>query len=144
MNYLEGYSYAKSINGYEELEKAILDCFICKPELMKISKLEDKHFKFQFRLYSFLKQCYQRFGTLDYTTMTSVCPNKSDLVDYIADTIDNKHESPRYSLYEQRLLEMYENFELIEDIYKLAEKLYIRDIKIEEFKKEIKTLLGDE
>lgn len=128
---------------YELLEKAILDSFIIKPELLSTTTLEGKHFKSHRRLFIFLKECYKRFGTLDIKLMASVCPNASDMIDYIADIIDGNNCSARFSLYEEQLINLYANFETIEEVYKLAKKLYIRDMSLDDFKKEIKYILGD-
>lgn len=130
--------------SYELLERAVLDSIIVKPELMKNTKLQDKHFKTQKRLWLFIKECYKRFGTLDVPTMARVCPNASDLIDYVADTLDTSSSYVRFDLYQEQLLELYEDFELIENIYNLSKKLYIRDIKLDDFKKEIKELIGDD
>ena len=130
--------------SYDLLEKAILESFIINPDLMKTTKIEEKHFKYNKRLFTFINKCYQRFGTLDIPLMASVCPNASDMIDYIADVISGDTCYVRCKQYEEQLINLYDDFELIENIYNLAKKLYIRDIKIEEFKKEIKTLLGDE
>lgn len=131
------------MNGYELLEQAVLDCLIINPELMKNTKLEDKYFKKNKRLWLFIKECYKRFGTLDISLMASVCPNASDMIDYVADVIDGNHYSARFNLYQDQLINLYEDFEAIDEIYKLSKKLYIRDIKLEDFKKEIKRLIGD-
>ncbi len=130
--------------SYDLLEKAILESFIINPELMKTTKVEEKHFKYNKRLFIFINKCYQRFGTLDISLMASVCPNASDMIDYIADIINGDTTYVRCKQYEEQLINLYDDFELIENIYNLSKKLYIRDIKIEEFKKEIKKLLGDE
>jgi hypothetical protein len=128
---------------YELLEKAILDSFIIKPELLSTTTLEEKHFKSHRRLFIFLKECYKRFGTLDIKLMASVCPNASDMIDYIADVIDGNTCSSRFKLYQERLLDLYTNFEIIEEVYKLTKKLYIRDIDLEDYKKELKYILGE-
>lgn len=129
---------------YEELEQAILDCIICNPELMKDNKLNDKYFKTNKRLWLFLKACYERFGTFDIALMASVCPNASDMIDYIADVIDGGHHVARFNLYQERLIEMYEDEEIIEKIYILSRKLYAGVIKLEDFKKGIKEFISDE
>jgi len=130
--------------SYEIIEKAVLDAMICKPELIKNTKLEDKHFKNHRRLWLFIKECYKRFGMIDVPTMARICPNESEMIDYIADIMDTGSSYVRFSTYEDFLIELYEDFEEIEQIYSLAKKLYIRDIKLEEFKKEIKELIGNE
>lgn len=128
---------------YDLLEKAILDSFIIKPELLETTTLEEKHFKYNKRLFIFINKCYQRFGTLDIKLMASVCPNASDMIDYIADIIDGNNCSARFNLYEEQLINLYTNFEIIEEVYKLTKKLYIRDIDLEDYKKELKYILGE-
>lgn len=130
--------------SYEIIEKAVLDAMICKPDLIKDTKLEDKHFKNHRRLWLFIKECYQRYRMIDVPTMARICPNDSELIDYIADIMDTGCSYVRFSYYQDFLLELYEDFEVIEKIYALSKKLYIRDIKLNDFKKEIKELIGDE
>ena len=132
--------------NYNLLEKAILDCIINKPELLKDTKLEEKYFKKYKRLFRFVKVCYEKFGSLDITLMKSVCPtdeNASDLIDYVANVIDANHYSARYEQYETRLLEMYEDYETIEELYKLTKRLYIRDINLDQYKTLMKNILGE-
>lgn len=139
----ENKKYKKEkITNYERLEQAVLDCIIYKPELLESTKLEEKYFKKYKRLWVFLKECYKRFGSLDISLMASVCPNACELIDYVADVMDGKHYSARFEQYQEQLIELYDDYEEIEKLYQLSKKLYIREINLENYKKEIKRLLG--
>ncbi len=128
---------------YELLERSILNCFIVEPELIEKTKLESKHFKKHHRLFNFLKDFYKRFKTFDISLMGSVCTNPSEAIDYIADIIDTISVPSRYSLYEEQLLCMYKDFNTIESINKLTRKLYTREIELDDFKSELKEIIGE-
>lgn len=128
---------------YELLEKAILNCFITSPELIKKTKLSEKHFKKHRRLFIFLKDFYERFGKFDISLMGSVCTNPAEALDYIAEIVDTTSISANFSLYEERLLKLYNNFNEIEEINKLNKKLYLREIDLNDFKIELKEIIGE-
>lgn len=130
--------------SYEIIEKAVLESIIINPDLMKELKLTDKHFKNHQRLWLFIKECYKRNGYIDIPSMARICPNAADMIDYIADVISTGTYTARFNEYQQYIIELYDDFETIEEIYKLSKKLYIRDIKLEDYKKEIKRLIGED
>lgn len=130
--------------SYEIIERAILESIIIDSDLMKKLKLEDKHFKNHKRLWLFVKECYKRNGFIDIPSMARVCPNAADMIDYVADIISTGTKTARFEEYQQFIIDLYDDFEVIEKIYALSKKLYIRDIKLDDFKKEIKELIGDE
>ena len=129
---------------YKELEEAILNCLIIKPELFKTTKLNEKHFKKHKRFYVFIKKFYDTFGNFDLSLLKSACSNPGEVMDYIADIINTTSVTGNFELYERRLLKLYDNFEEIENIHKLEKRLYFREIDIDEFKKELKQILGEE
>ena len=130
--------------SYEIIERAILESIIVDSNLMKELKLEDKHFKNHKRLWLFVKECYKRNGFIDVPSMARICPNAADMIDYVADIISTGTKTARFEEYQQFIIDLYDDFEVIEKIYALSKKLYIRDIKLDDFKKEIKELIGDE
>lgn len=130
--------------SYELIEKAILESIIIDSDLMKELKLDDKYFKNHKRLWLFIKECYKRNGFIDIPSMARICPNASDMIDYVADIISTGTRTARFNEYQDYLLDLYEDYEVIEKIYVLSKKLYIRDIKLDEFKKELKELIGNE
>lgn len=126
---------------YEEMERAILNCLITKPELFKEIKLSEKHFKKHRRFYIFIKEYYDTFGKFDISLLKSTCKNPGEALDYIVEIIDTTSITAHFDLYQERMLKMYENFEKIEEIHKLERRLYIREIDLDEFKNEIKRIL---
>ena len=127
---------------YEEMERAILNCLITKPDLFKNIKLNEKHFKKHRRFYTFIKEYYDTFGKFDIPLLKTTCKNPSEAMDYITNIIDTNSITANFELYQERLLQMYKDFEIIEDIHKLEHKLYTREIMLDQFKDEIKTILG--
>lgn len=127
---------------YEEIERAILNCLIIKPDLFKNIKVSEKHFKKHRRFYIFIKEYYDTFGKFDISILKSTCKNPSEALDYIAEIIDTTSIVANFDLYQERMLKMYDNFETIEDIHKLEHKLYTREITLDQFKDEIKSILG--
>ncbi|MBO7526491.1 MAG: hypothetical protein J6T74_01185 [Clostridia bacterium] len=128
---------------YEVLENAVLNCLIVKPELFKIIKLSEKHFKKHRRFYKFLKEFYDLFGKIDFSLIKSCSINPSEVMNYVADIIDTTSIPSNFELYEERLLKFYNQFEIIEEINKLNKKLYLRDIDIDNFKIELKEIIGE-
>lgn len=127
---------------YEELERAILNCLIIEPDLFKNIKISEKHFKKHKNFYKFIKQYYDTFGKFDIALLKSTCKNPSEAMDYIAEIVDTTSIVANFDLYQERLLKYYDNFEKIEDIHQLEHKLYTRSITLDEFKDEIKSILG--
>lgn len=127
---------------YEELERAILNCLIIKPDLFKNIKVCEKHFKKHRRFYVFIKEYYETFGKFDIALLKSTCKNPSEAMDYIAEIIDTTSIVAHFDLYQERLLKYYNNFEKIEDIHKLEQKLYRREIGLDQFEEEIKGILN--
>ena len=132
------------MKNYEYLEKAVLNCFIIDPNLFKKTRLEGKHFKKYSRLFNFLKNFYNKFGTFDISLMGSVCSNPSEAIDYIADIIDTTSVPGRFNLYETQLLKFYNDFNTIEEIHILEHKLYTRELDLEDFKNELKGIFKNE
>ena len=128
---------------YEVLENAILNCLIVKPELFKTTKLSEKHFKKHRRFYKFLKEFYDLFGKIDFSLIKSCSINPSEVMNYVADIIDTTSIPSNFEIYEERLLKFYNQFETIEEINKLNKKLYLREIDIDDFKIELKEIIGE-
>lgn len=129
------------MDQYEEMERAILNCLITKPELFENIKLNEKHFKKHRRFYTFIKEYYDTFGKFDIPLLKTTCKNPREAIDYIADIIDARSITANFDLYQDRLLLMYKDFDKIEDIHKLEHKLYTRSISLEEFISELKSIL---
>lgn len=127
---------------YEEIERAILNCLIIEPDLFKNIKVSEKYFKKHRRFYTFIKEYYDTFGKFDISLLKATCKNPGEALDYIAEIIDTTSIVANFDLYQERMLKMYDNFETIEDIHKLEHKLYTRAITLDEFKDEIKSILG--
>lgn len=132
------------MNQYKEMENAIINCFVIKPELLKTTKLTTKHFKTHGNLFNLIKSIYDETGTFDMALLYSKCRNKGKAMDYMADIIDTSSISGNYKAYESRLLKLYGEYYAVNEIHKLEQKLYDREIDLDYFIKQIKEMLGDE
>lgn len=131
------------MDQYEVLESAVLNCLIVKPELFKTIKLNEKHFKKHRRFYKFLKEFYDLFGKIDFSLIKTCSINPNEVMNYVADIIDTTSIPSNFELYEERLLKFYNQFETIEEINKLNKKLYLREIDLDDFKIELKEIIGE-
>lgn len=127
---------------YDEMERAILNCLIIEPDLFKNIKVSEKHFKNHKNFYLFLKKYYDTFGRFDIQLLKTACKNPGEALDYIADIIDTTSIVSNFDLYQERLLQMRTDFEKIEDVHKLEQRLYSREITLEQFDEEFKTIMG--
>jgi len=129
------------MDKYNDLELTIISCLLQEPKLMDRLIIEDKHFIRHQKIWLFMKSFYKKFGNFDFNLMYSVCKNKYRIVEYLIWIIDKDGFISRFDEYQQRLIEMYEQdkneSEQIEKIYELATDLYVGNIKLEDFKKEM-------
>jgi replicative DNA helicase len=132
----------KNMKQYDEMERAILNCLIIEPDLFKNIKVSEKHFKNHKNFYLFLKKYYDTFGRFDIQLLKTACKNPGEALDYIADIIDTTSIVSNFDLYQERLLQMRTDFEKIEDVHKLEQRLYSREITLEQFDEEFKTIMG--
>ena len=130
------------MDQYELIEKSILNCLIINPKLFDKLKVNSRYFRNHHRLFNFLKECYDRFGKLDISLIGTICKNPSEALDYIADIMDTTSISANFELYQNQLILFHKDCLKIEDIHKLEQKLYKREIDIEQFEEEIKMILG--
>lgn len=128
----------------KNLEMNIMSCLLIKPELMEKLILEDKHFVKHQRLWQFMKAFYKKFNTFDVQLMYSVCKDKWHIINYIILLLDVETTTHNFDLYQKQLLELYEERKkdkfIIENVYKLANELYVRNISVENFKIQIEKI----
>lgn len=136
------------MNKYTDLELNVLSCLLIKPELMGKLRLEDKHFVKQQRLWQFMKSFYSKFKTFDSALMISVCQDKFQIIEYIMWLLELNPTPSNFEKYQERLIEMYEEEQQdkikIQKIYNLSNELYVRKINLDDFKNELKRIMGDE
>ena len=136
------------MNKYTDLELNVLSCLLIKPELMEKLRLEDKHFIKQQRLWQFMKSFYSKFKTFDSALMISVCQDKFQIIEYIMWLLELNPTPSNFEKYQERLIEMYEEEQQdkikIQKIYNLSNELYVRKINLDDFKNELKRIMGDE
>ena len=131
------------MNQYKEMEEAVLNCFICNPDLLKETRLKAKHFKKYSNFYNFMVAYYERYKSFDLSLLKSACKNPGVVLNYIADIINTTSILSHFKLYEQRLLQLYEEYYAIDEIHKLEQKLYAREIDLDEFKTELKYIFKE-
>lgn len=136
------------MNKYTDLELNVLSCLLIKPELMEKLRLEDKHFVKQQRLWQFMKSFYSKFKTFDSALMISVCQDKFQIIEYIMWLLELNPTPSNFEKYQERLIEMYEEEQQdkikIQKIYNLSNELYVHKINLDDFKNELKRIIGDE
>lgn len=135
------------MNKYNDLEMSVLSCLILKPELMEQIKFEDKHIIKHNRLWQFMKAFYKKFGNFDPVLMFDMCSNNWKLVMYIERLADLELSANHFEEYQQRLIESYEELKkdkwIINKIYNLANDLYVRNIKVDEFRGKVEKIYED-
>ena len=143
----ETLSKLNKYNNIEAFEEQILGCLILEPNLMKDLIVKEKHFVKNKSLFKFFVQFYEIHKTLDIVIMLAVCPkNKIKLINKIVEIVDNVMcHTCKFNLYQKYLITLQEeeqkeklNILKIDD---LANKLYLRGITVEEFKKEIEKIM---
>lgn len=135
------------MNKYNDLELSVLSCLILKPKLMNQIKFEDKHIVKHNRLWQFMKAFYKKFGNFDPALMFDMCSNNWKLVMYIERLADLELSPNHFEEYQQQLIESYEELKkdkwIINKIYNLANDLYARNIKVDEFRGEVDKIYED-
>lgn len=135
------------MDGITDLEMNIMSCLLLKPELMEKIILEDKHFVKHQRLWQFMKAFYNKFKTFDVQLMYSVCKDKWHIVNYMVLLAEVELTTSHFDLYQKQLIDLYEERKkdkfIIENVYRLANELYVRNISVEEFKEHTQRIYND-
>lgn len=128
---------------YKDLEMTILSCLLIKPKLMEEIIVEDKHFIKHKSLWMFMKSFYKKFGNFDLTLMYSVAKNKYEYESYLNWMIDTFDGLNIYNFqnYQKQLIELFEEMKkdkwIIEEVYKVANDLFVRNITTSDFKEKV-------
>lgn len=135
------------MNKYYDLETSILCCFMLKPELMETTKLEDKHFIKNQRMWQFMKSFYKKFGTFDITLMASVIDDKYKLMRYIVDIFNTEPTPFMFEKYEKQLIDLYNEDKkekwIIHKIQQQADNLWVRNINSQEFLLKVNEIINN-
>lgn len=135
-------------NNYYNLELSILSCLLQKPELMKKLMLDDKYFIKYKKLWYFMKSVYNKFGTFDCELMVSISNDKYRIMDYIMLLIDKEPAPSNFEKYQHQLIELYSQTKkekyIIDEIYKLANELYVRNITLNDFNLEYQKIIRND
>ena len=129
------------MNKYKYMEIAILSCILQKPELMEQTILEDKYFIKHKKIWLFMKAFYKKFKNFDFTLMMAVSKNKYRMIEYIIWLIEQEPAISLFHDYEKELIYLFEENEkekiFIDDVYKLANDLLVRNIDVNMFMEKI-------
>ncbi len=132
------------MNKYNDLECSILSCLLIKPDLMNQLILEDKHFIGYQRVWKFMQAFYKKFGNFDITLMASVCSNQKKLIGYIKDLLECEPTCLNFNVYQQQLIDLYNEEEkdkwIIKRAYEITCDLWVRNITTSEYKNKIEEL----
>ena len=135
------------MNEYYGLEASVLSCLILKPNLMNDLILEDKHFiKYQ-RIWQYMKSFYKKYSTFDLQIMFALCKDKYSLIDYIKILVLNDVDVDNFNLYQQALLDEFnENKKerwIKNKIFVLTNELINQNISLKDFDLKYKKLYED-
>lgn len=132
------------MDKYNDLELCILSCLLLKPKLMDKVILEDKHFIKHQKIWLFMKSFYKKFGTFDFNLMLNVSKNKYRMFEYIMWLIDKEPMPSMFEEYQKQLIYNYNELKkdkyIIEKVYELATDLYVRNIKVSDFKNKVEEI----
>lgn len=135
------------MNKYNDLEMTVLSCLLQKPEFMKTTKLKDEHFKSHKRLWKFMQIFYEKYQTFDFNLMYAVVSDKYRFMDYMVRLVDFEILPNNFEKYEDMLiLKCYEDEKeqwIIEQVFGLANKLYVKSINLDEFKLKCNKIYSD-
>lgn len=127
---------------YDDLEMTVLCCLFLHPEFMEETILEEKYFKTKSAVWIYMKSFYERFKTFDLALMLSMSKQKNSILKTIMALMDYDPVSSNFKLYEQMLIEKYNETErddwIREKTFEIATDYYFKKISREEF--EIKTM----
>ena len=125
------------MDKYYDLEGSILSCLLLKSENMSKLVLEDKHFVKYKKIWAFMKEFYSKFHSFDIVLMHSVTNNKYQIVESVRLLLEKEPSANMFDEYQKQLLDLYNELKIekyqIEKIFELANKLYVRQITVDEF-----------
>lgn len=86
-----------------------------------------------------MRTFYDKFGNFDFSLMYDIVDKKEMFMEYMMRLVDFELLPSHFKEYEKRLIEAYKESKkdkwIINKIYELANRLYVRDISTDEFKK---------
>ena len=130
--------------NYGELELLILSCIWIEPKLLETTKLEDKHFINNKKIFLFFKSFYNKFGFFDNELACRNASDKYKYNEYIKIISSLEPTISHFEKYEDLLIELYNEAKkekwLREKVFKLANDLYMKNITSEQFKDAIDKL----
>ena len=131
---------------YGDVEETILACLLLKPELINKLKVSEKDFtKFNSTL-TFFKEFYAKYKNLDISIMFSVLKGNAemqmlDMITYLSEIFVLP---THFNEYQERLLDRNAQTKkekwLSGKIYEKATKMYMGNISLNDFYKEIESL----
>ena len=130
--------------NYGELELRILSCFWLKPELLETTKLENKHFKNNEKIFILFKSFYEKFGNLNIETVCSLVNDRYKFMSYMKIITQLEPVASNFQMYEDLLIELYNESKrekwLREKTFELVNELYLKNITCEQFKEQFGAL----
>lgn len=130
--------------NYGELELLILSCIWIKPELLDTTKLEEKHFIINKKIFLFFKSFYKKFGFFDNELACRKASDRYKYNEYIKVLANLEPTISHFNKYEDLLLELYDETEkekwLREKVFALANDLYMKNMTSQQFKKQVDIL----
>ena len=132
---------------YGYLELLILGCMWADPKILERTKLENKHFKNNEKIFIFMKEFYKKFGFFDNAFMCQMAKDKYKYNEYFKIISQLEPTGSQYDKYESLLLELYNEAKeekwLREKTFELANNLYMKNITCKQFKEQFDILYNN-
>ena len=129
---------------YKELELLVLSCMWIEPKLLETTKLEEKHFVNNKKIFIFLKSFYKKFGFFDNELACKMSKDRYKYNFYMKVLANIEPTISHFEKYESLLIELYNESEeekwLREKSFELANDFYLKNINYKQFKEQIDTL----
>lgn len=136
------------MNKYSDMELNILTCIFEKPQLIEQLKIDDEKYIIKHkRIWKFMKAFYEKYKCFDTSLMCSVCKQRWQVMEYINIFNDTLVFTNRFDLYQQQLVELYNEGKkekwIINKIDDLTNMLILRKISTEEYRSKLNTIYSD-
>ena len=130
------------------IEFYIISCVVIWPDLMPQVIIDNKYFRKYPKLWHFMKAFYEKYKTFDTRLMRYTCTDRYKMSSYIEMIAEagpiHKPSEYEFELYQKQLIDEYDKNEkekwIINKIFEATNKLYVRGITLEDYKKQVEQI----
>lgn len=127
--------------NYSDLELLIMSSLVFYPELYDELIVDENYFIKHKRLFNYLMSFYKKFGTFDIQIMIKICKDKWHIRNYLEMLVEYEPIKYNFKKYQELLIELYnegkKNKWIIEQIDKLTNDLYMRNVKVGDYRDKV-------